>query len=87
MFSRGRLWDILMQKRSPPSERRCDACNGTGFSKVKQPATPGRKIYPPRCTKCDGKGRIPATSNKLVADSQVHRASRRSSSRSERDVE
>jgi len=25
---------------------------------VKQPAEPGRKIYPPRCAECGGKGRI-----------------------------
>ena len=47
-----------MRKKSPPSERKCEACNGTGFSEVKQPAEPGRKIYPPRCVKCGGKGRI-----------------------------
>jgi hypothetical protein len=29
---------------------------GTGFPPVKQPAQPGRKIYPARCERCDGKG-------------------------------
>ena len=39
-------------------EEICPACNGTGFLPViKQPA-PGKRIYTPRCTKCDGKGRI-----------------------------
>ena len=39
-------------------EEICPACNGTGFLPViKQPA-PGKRIYPPRCTKCSGKGRI-----------------------------
>jgi len=47
-----------MRKKSPPSERKCEPCNGTGFSKVKQPAKPGRKIYPARCVECGGKGRI-----------------------------
>jgi len=36
----------------------CPACNGIGFPKVKQPAEPGRKIYPGPCTQCLGKGRI-----------------------------
>jgi hypothetical protein len=42
------------------SEHRCPACNGTGFPQVKQPAQPGRKIYPARCAMCDGKGRVEA---------------------------
>jgi DnaJ-class molecular chaperone len=40
------------------SERKCSACNGTGFPTVKQPARPGRRIYPPPCAKCKGMGRI-----------------------------
>ncbi len=39
-------------------ETKCEACNGTGFPKVKQPTKPGRKIYPAPCRKCGGKGRI-----------------------------
>jgi DnaJ-class molecular chaperone len=39
-----------------PTEHKCRACKGTGFPVVKQPAQPGRKIYPARCEKCDGKG-------------------------------
>jgi DnaJ-class molecular chaperone len=40
------------------NERECPACKGTGFQPVKQPKAPGRRIYPPRCGRCDGKGRI-----------------------------
>lgn len=39
------------------TESKCAACNGSGFSAVKQPAQPGRRIYPPRCVKCDGSGK------------------------------
>jgi DnaJ-class molecular chaperone len=39
-----------------PAEFKCPACKGTGFRAVKQPAQPGRKIYPARCERCDGKG-------------------------------
>jgi DnaJ-class molecular chaperone len=38
-------------------EIRCDACNGTGLTPVHEPE-PGRRIYPGRCKKCGGKGRI-----------------------------
>jgi DnaJ-class molecular chaperone len=41
-----------------PTERKCPVCKGTGFPAVKQPAKPGRKIYPARCSNCGGKGRI-----------------------------
>ena len=43
-----------------PAERKCPACNGTGFPPVKQPAQPGRKIYPARCERCEGKGWVEA---------------------------
>jgi DnaJ-class molecular chaperone len=36
----------------------CDVCKGTGFQAVKQPAEPGRKIFPAKCPKCGGKGRL-----------------------------
>jgi DnaJ-class molecular chaperone len=36
----------------------CEACGGTGFQAVKQPAEPGRRIYPAKCPKCGGKGRL-----------------------------
>jgi DnaJ-class molecular chaperone len=39
-------------------EHMCVACNGTGFPVVEQPAQPGRKIYPVKCSACDGKGKI-----------------------------
>ena len=39
-----------------PIEHKCPVCKGTGLQKVKQPAQPGRKIYPARCERCDGKG-------------------------------
>jgi DnaJ-class molecular chaperone len=41
-----------------PIEHKCPACNGTGFPVVKQPAKPGRRIYPVPCKSCHGKGRI-----------------------------
>lgn len=40
------------------TEIKCDACGGSGSQPVRQP-DPGRRIYPARCTKCGGKGRIP----------------------------
>lgn len=40
------------------AEIKCDACDGSGWLPVREPE-PGRKIYPGRCTKCAGKGRIP----------------------------
>jgi DnaJ-class molecular chaperone len=46
-----------MGKISLP-ERKCAACDGSGFSKIKQATKPGRRIYPARCTECRGKGRI-----------------------------
>jgi DnaJ-class molecular chaperone len=39
-------------------EKQCPACGGTGVTKVKQPAVPGRRIYSPLCEECGGKGRI-----------------------------
>jgi DnaJ-class molecular chaperone len=46
------------------SEIKCAACNGTGFRAVKRVARPGRKIYPPTCTKCKGMGRIKITAKR-----------------------
>jgi len=46
-----------------PIERKCPACNGTGFPVVKQPVQPGRKIYPVQCKSCRGKGRITEPAN------------------------
>ena len=45
-------------KGSKIKERVCPACNGTGYPVVKQPVQPGRKIYPVKCTSCDGKGKV-----------------------------
>jgi DnaJ-class molecular chaperone len=45
------------------TEQRCPACDGTGFASVAQPTQPGRRIYPPPCKECGGKGRIPKTAN------------------------
>ena len=45
-------------KGSKIHERVCPACNGAGYPAVKQPAQPGRKIYPVKCTSCDGKGKV-----------------------------
>jgi DnaJ-class molecular chaperone len=36
----------------------CPVCNGTGLQNVKQPVQPGRKVFPPKCAECLGKGRI-----------------------------
>ncbi|WP_371259551.1 zinc finger domain-containing protein [Bradyrhizobium sp. URHD0069] len=46
-----------------PTEQKCPACNGTGFAVVTQPAQPNRKIYPPPCKECGGKGRITEAAN------------------------
>ena len=40
------------------TEVECPACDGTEFSKVRQPDQAGRKIYPAPCQQCLGKGRI-----------------------------
>lgn len=40
---------------------KCDACDGSGSLPVQEPE-PGCKIYPGRCTKCGGKGRVPSPS-------------------------
>jgi DnaJ-class molecular chaperone len=47
-----------MIKKDAPLEVKCEACNGTGFPRVTQPVRPGRRIYPPPCKICGGKGRI-----------------------------
>jgi DnaJ-class molecular chaperone len=44
-------------------EMKCDTCNGTGFQVVMQPVQPGKKIYPPPCKKCGGKGGIKKAAN------------------------
>ena len=42
-----------------PNEKRCPACDGSGVLATIQPVQPGRRIYPPPCGECDGRGRIP----------------------------
>jgi DnaJ-class molecular chaperone len=51
----------MKKPREALTEVICPACNGTGFRKIRQPANPGRKVYPPRCPECLGKGRIEKT--------------------------
>jgi DnaJ-class molecular chaperone len=46
-----------MTKRGS-AEIKCDACNGTGRQPARETA-PGRRIFPGRCAKCGGKGRLP----------------------------
>jgi DnaJ-class molecular chaperone len=57
---------MAKKKTTAPLEVKCEACNGTGFPLVIQPARSGRKIYPPPCAICGGKGRItsPVTKRK-----------------------
>jgi DnaJ-class molecular chaperone len=45
--------------KMPVTELECSACDGTGLMAVVQPKQPGRRIFPPRCLKCDGKGKRP----------------------------
>lgn len=54
---------IAMKKTAPKPEEvwteiKCSACNGTGFPTNIRSILPGRKIYPPPCSECAGKGRI-----------------------------
>jgi len=49
-----------LKTKEPVAEVECSACEGTGFPKVKQPVQPGRKIYPPPCNLCRGKGWLAA---------------------------
>jgi hypothetical protein len=44
-------------------EIKCEACNGTGVEIVDEPSEQGRRIFPPRCKVCDGKGHVPVKSN------------------------
>jgi hypothetical protein len=40
------------------NEVKCEACNGTGRPPAEKPQ-PGKRIYPPPCKVCGGKGWIP----------------------------
>ena len=55
---------VMAKKKAAPNEVKCDACNGTGFTPVIQPARPGRRVYPPPCKVCGGKGRVPSPAAK-----------------------
>ena len=56
--------DLRMSRWSEKlPEQRCPACDGRGVPAVKQPAVPGRKIYPAPCKKCGGKGRVALASD------------------------
>jgi hypothetical protein len=50
---------IDLRRDALADEIRCEACNGTGVEIVKQPSEQGKRIFPPRCKVCDGKGRVP----------------------------
>jgi hypothetical protein len=55
---------LKMSKRSEKlPERHCPACDGRGVPAVKQPAIPGRKLFPAPCKKCGGKGRVAVTAD------------------------
>jgi DnaJ-class molecular chaperone len=43
---------------SEETEVRCDVCKGTGFQAVHKPTQPGHRIFPAKCAKCAGKGRL-----------------------------
>ena len=46
---------------SKKPEIKCNACEGRGFEAIRQPQprkSIGRKIYPAKCAKCAGKGRL-----------------------------
>jgi DnaJ-class molecular chaperone len=47
-----------LKASEPSSEVTCSACGCTGFPDVAQPAKAGRRIYPPPCKQCLGKGRV-----------------------------
>jgi DnaJ-class molecular chaperone len=47
-----------LKSKAVSTEVKCSACDGTGFPPVAQPPQAGRKIYPPPCKQCFGKGRI-----------------------------
>jgi DnaJ-class molecular chaperone len=44
------------------SETKCSACGGTGHEPGEQ-LQGGRRIYPPKCKVCEGKGRVKETAN------------------------
>ena len=48
----------VMRDTSEEVEIKCDACGGSGTPPVAHSAQVGRKVYPPPCKKCGGKGRL-----------------------------
>jgi DnaJ-class molecular chaperone len=56
-------FESMKRVLSEAKEEKCPACGGTGVEPVKQQPPPGRRIYPPKCKVCGGKGRTkkPAT--------------------------
>jgi hypothetical protein len=50
---------IYLRRDALADEIKCEACNGTGVEIVEQPSEQGKRIFPPRCKVCDGKGRVP----------------------------
>jgi DnaJ-class molecular chaperone len=53
----------MKKPTAKPTEQKCPACSGTGFAMVVQPAQPTRKIYPPPCKQCGGKGWVKEAAN------------------------
>jgi DnaJ-class molecular chaperone len=49
---------MAMSKKLAAGEILCSACVGTGLAKARQQTKPGRRVYPPKCAKCGGRGRI-----------------------------
>jgi DnaJ-class molecular chaperone len=47
-----------VKSKAASAEIECPACDGTGFPAVAQPVKPGRRIFPPACKQCRGKGRV-----------------------------
>jgi DnaJ-class molecular chaperone len=47
-----------LKVKTESTEIECSACDGTGFPAVAQPSKPGRRIFPPACKECLGKGRV-----------------------------
>jgi len=57
--------------KEPIKERECSGCGGTGFMAMVQPKEPGRRIFPPRCQKCEGKGKMRSVSDLICC--RLHR--------------
>ena len=62
----GRTSFKKLREKSPVSEILCTACNGTGAAPVKQSNRSTTRVYPGKCTKCDGRGRPKPTLEKRL---------------------